>query len=254
MHGYGIICYALQIYHDFSGYSDMAIGLGKMFGFEFLENFDYPYISKSIKEFWRRWHISLSTWFKDYLYIPLGGNRKGKWKTYRNLLIVFFATGIWHGASWNFIVWGLYYGIFLILERGIFGKILEKTPKIIQRIYALIVILIGWVFFRADNLSQALEYIKSMFSFNFLGMNNIYKILDAEKITLIIIAIICSIPIIKTIKNKIGMQTIEEHTIAVNKRQIISDTLEYIILVAIFLISIMYMTGSSYNPFIYFRF
>lgn len=232
----------------------MAIGLGKMFGFDFLENFDYPYISKSIKEFWRRWHISLSTWFKDYLYIPLGGNRKGKWKTYRNLLIVFFSTGIWHGASWNFIVWGLYYGIFLILERGIFGKILEKMPKTIQRIYALIIILIGWVFFRADNLEVAIEYIKNMFSFNLAGINNIYKIIDIEKIVFLSIAIICSVPVIKTISQKLKDKILVNQNGEITAKQIAVDTVEFAVLISIFLISIMYMTGSSYNPFIYFRF
>ena len=146
-HWIGIIAYTLQIYYDFSGYSDMAIGLGKIFGFDFLENFNYPYISRSIKEFWRRWHISLSSWFRDYLYIPLGGNRKGKVRTYINLIIVFFVTGLWHGASFNFIVWGLYYAVFLVIERLGFGKRLEKLPRIIQHVYTLLVVVIGWVFF-----------------------------------------------------------------------------------------------------------
>lgn len=144
------VLYTLQIYYDFSGYSDMAIGLGKMFGFNFLENFNYPYISKSIKEFWRRWHISLSTWFKEYLYIPLGGNRKRKLFTYINLLIVFFATGLWHGASYNFILWGLFHGFFLVIERIFLGKLLEKNKlKFINHIYVIFVFVIGWVLFRA---------------------------------------------------------------------------------------------------------
>ena len=161
----GAICYTLQIYFDFSGYSDMAIGLGKMFGFEFMENFNLPYISESITEFWRRWHISLSTWFKEYLYIPLGGNRKGKIRTYINLLIVFFATGIWHGASWNFVVWGLFNGFFLVIERIKLKELLDKNKlKFINHIYALLVIIFGWVLFRADTLKSALQYMKIMIS------------------------------------------------------------------------------------------
>ena len=242
----GAICYALQIYHDFSGYSDMAIGLGSMFGFDFLENFNYPYISKSIKEFWRRWHISLSTWFKDYVYIPLGGNRKGKFKTYRNLLIVFFITGFWHGASWNFIVWGLFYGVFLILERGKFGKILLKLPGIIQRIYSLIVILIGWVFFRADGLKSAINYIKNLFSFNFENLNNILLIIDKEYLFFIIVAIICCTPLISYTSKKAKEKF--------KKAIFYIEIIEYFLLICIFIISILYMTSSLYNPFIYFRF
>ncbi len=243
----GAICYALQIYHDFSGYSDMAIGLGKMFGFDFLENFNYPYISKSIKEFWRRWHISLSGWFRDYVYIPLGGNRKGKLKTYRNLLIVFFITGFWHGASWNFIVWGLFFGVFLILERGKFGEILSKLPSIVQRIYTLFIVLIAWVFFRAEGISSALVYLKDMFSFNFENMNLIHKILDVEYITFLIIAIICSTPVIKTIIQKVRGKLNEKG------KTIVNTTID-IALIIVFIIAILYMVGSSYNPFIYFRF
>ena len=159
----GAICYTLQIYFDFSGYSDMAIGLGIMFGFEFMENFDLPYISQSITEFWRRWHISLSTWFKEYLYIPLGGNRKGKIRTYINLLIVFLATGIWHGAEWNFVAWGLFNGFFLIIEKIKLKELLDKNKfKFINHIYALLVVIFGWVLFRADNLKVALQYMKIM--------------------------------------------------------------------------------------------
>ena len=158
----GAIGYMFQIYYDFSGYSDMAIGLGRMFGFHFQENFIYPYLSNSIKEFWRRWHISLSTWFKEYLYIPLGGNRKGKVKLYRNLLVVFFATGLWHGASWNFIIWGLWHGLFALLERMKYGGYLAKT-RVFNKVYVFFVVIIGWVFFRADNLNLAVEYLKGMF-------------------------------------------------------------------------------------------
>lgn len=158
----GIVAYTLQIYFDFSGYSDMAIGLGKIFGFDFLENFNYPYISQSIQEFWRRWHISLSTWFRDYLYIPLGGSKKGNIRTYINLVIVFFLTGLWHGASYNFIIWGLFYAVFLIIERMGFKKVLEKIPRVFRHLYAVIIVMIGWVFFRADNLTGAIQYIKDI--------------------------------------------------------------------------------------------
>lgn len=163
----GIICYTLQIYYDFSGYSDMAIGLGRMFGFHFRENFNYPYISQSIREFWRRWHISLSTWFREYVYIPLGGNRKGKVRTYINLFTVFLLTGIWHGANVTFIVWGLYYGIILVIERIFLGKILDNNPmKWINHIYVLLIVVLGWVFFRADNIYLAFSYLKGMFDFS----------------------------------------------------------------------------------------
>ena len=164
----GIFGYTMQIFFDFSAYSDMAIGLGKIFGFHFLENFNYPYISRNIQEFWRRWHISLSQWFKDYLYIPLGGNRKGKIRTYINLLIVFFLTGLWHGSSWNFIFWGIFHGVFLIIERLGLKKVLEKTPKILQHLYTMIIVIIGWVFFRADNFIFALKYLKILFIPNFI--------------------------------------------------------------------------------------
>lgn len=159
----GILCYTLQLYFDFSGYSDMAIGLGRMFGFSFLENFNYPYISRSIQEFWRRWHISLSNWFRDYLYIPLGGNRSGDRRTCINLGIVFFFCGMWHGASWNFIAWGLFHGLFLILERGAFGRILQTAPLPLRHLYALFVIMNAWVFFRLDNLPQIWAYLTALY-------------------------------------------------------------------------------------------
>ncbi len=246
----GIICYALQIYYDFSGYSDMAIGLGRLFGFEFMENFNYPYISTSIKEFWSRWHISLSTWFRDYLYIPLGGNRKGKVKTYRNLLIVFFVTGLWHGASWNFILWGLFYGVFLILERGRLGYFIKKIPKVFQLMYTLLIVLIAWVFFRADNISLALSYIKGMFSFNFTGFYEINYVMSGEVIFYIIIGLIFATPIVKVMRKKLDKYIF-------NKPLFYDDIIEICFdfcRICIFLVSIFYMAGSGFNPFIYFRF
>lgn len=156
----GIICYSLQIYLDFSGYSDMAIGLGKMFGFDFLENFNYPYISQSVSEFWRRWHISLGSWFRDYVYIPLGGNRVSLIKLCRNLFVVWFLTGLWHGASWTFVIWGLYYGFLISLEKLFLGKLLQRLPRVFRHIYLLLIVLIGWVFFRVDNIIQGISFIK----------------------------------------------------------------------------------------------
>lgn len=160
------IGYTLQIYFDFSGYSDMAIGLGKMFGFEFMENFNYPYIAKSVTDFWRRWHISLSTWFKDYVYIPLGGNRVSQLKLVRNILIVWGLTGLWHGANWNFIIWGFYYAILLIIEKLVLNKWLDKLPKVVKHIYSLLIIVIGWVIFRTEDLSQIFIIVKNMFIYN----------------------------------------------------------------------------------------
>ncbi|MBR2260449.1 MAG: MBOAT family protein [Paludibacteraceae bacterium] len=241
----GVFAYSMQIYFDFSGYSDMAIGLGKMFGYNFLENFNYPYISKSIREFWRRWHISLSSWFRDYLYIPLGGNRKGTQRTYINLFIVFAITGLWHGASWNFVAWGLFHGLFLIIERIGFGKILEKTHASIQHIYTILVVMIGWVFFRATCLTSALHYIKTMFSFT-AGNEGICKI---QQLTLLnnfnyiiaALALLFSMPIFVIISDKF-IQT--ENT----------KWIRTIAIFALFILAIIFTTASNYNPFIYFRF
>ncbi|MCB9179696.1 MAG: MBOAT family protein, partial [Flavobacteriales bacterium] len=159
----GLVAYAVQIYFDFSGYSDMAIGIGRMFGFTFLENFRRPYIARSVREFWQRWHISLSTWFRDYLYIPLGGNRRGAVRTYVNLFIVFFLTGLWHGASWNFVVWGLVHGLFMVVERMGFGRVLDRMPRMLANLYLLFVVLLAWVFFRVEDLTEAWHYLLSLF-------------------------------------------------------------------------------------------
>ena len=200
----GALCYALQIYYDFSGYSDMAIGLGKVFGFTFLENFDYPYISKSITEFWHRWHISLSSWFKDYVYIPLGGNRKGKKIQIRNILIVWLLTGLWHGANWNFIIWGLYYGILLLIEKFIIKEKIEKIPNILRHTITLFLILIGWVIFRLTDINTLLETLKNMFIFKRVDI--VSFILNNTKLIfslyLTIPAIIFCFPNKITIKNK----------------------------------------------------
>ena len=198
----GILCYTMQIYYDFSGYSDMAIGLGKMFGFSFLENFNYPYIAKSVREFWRRWHISLSNWLRDYLYIPLGGNRLGTLRTHCNLMIVFLLCGLWHGASWNFVLWGIVHGLFLILERGTFGHWMTKRPTVIQHIYLLIIVINTWVLFRTASFHEALHYFKTLYGFE--GASQIYPHiaikLDYEFLFILCGAILLSSPIVPYLK------------------------------------------------------
>lgn len=243
----GAICYTLQIYFDFSGYSDMAIGLGKMFGFEFMENFNLPYISESITEFWRRWHISLSTWFKEYLYIPLGGNRKGKIRTYINLLIVFLATGIWHGASWNFVVWGLFNGFFLVIERIKLKELLDKNKlKFVNHIYALLVIIFGWVLFRSDTLRSALQYMKIMIiPSKQLANFDTSLIINNRNIIMIIVVILFS-GILQTIFNKLKNKE--------KIKEVYHRYFEVIVISLLMFISIMMLASNTYNPFIYFRF
>ena len=239
----GAVAYSFQLFYDFSGYSDMAIGLGSIFGFKFLENFNYPYISKSITEFWRRWHISLSSWFKNYLYIPLGGNRKGRARTYFNLFIVFLATGIWHGASWNFVVWGLWHGLFIIFEKLTgWYKVEGKKVALIQHIYALFVVLIGWVMFRADTLSYALDYIKNMFGL-LKNVNPLYDItyyVDNIEIVAFSVAALCAVPLFK--ECVYPQKSICAH-IGLN-----------LLLLIWFILSVSSIAASTYNPFIYFRF
>ena len=243
----GIIAYAFQIYFDFSGYSDMAIGLGRMFGFHILENFNFPYISKSIKEFWRRWHISLSTWFRDYVYIPIGGNRKGTTRTYVNLFIVFLLTGFWHGATWSFIFWGIFHGVFLIIERLGFDKILNRVPKIIRWCYAMLVVLVGWVFFRVEQISEAFCYVSRMFNGGFTSEVSIYEYLTRENIIILILALVVSTPLLK----KIGVKLIRFSN---GRFRIPYTVMATIVLMAMFAYSVMYINSGSYNPFIYFRF
>ena len=245
----GIIAYALQIYFDFSGYSDMAIGLGKMLGFNFLENFNLPYISKSIKEFWRRWHISLSTWFRDYLYIPLGGNRKGKIRTYVNLIIVFFLTGLWHGASWSFVFWGIYHGIFIIIEKLGFDKILNRS-KVFSHFYTIIVVLVGWVFFRIEKIDDAFKYVVRMFSFT-SSRQYFYAsdIINNEHIIILVVGVLFSISILQNFRNKIKL-FINKNNILIN----ITRYLEILVLLVIMFISVISLAANTYNPFIYFRF
>ncbi|MGL4873802.1 MAG: MBOAT family O-acyltransferase [Clostridium sp.] len=238
----GAIGYSLQIFFDFSGYSDMAIGLGKMFGFDFLENFNYPYISKSVSEFWRRWHISLGTWFKDYIYIPLGGNRVKGIKAYRNLFIVWFITGMWHGASWNFIIWGLYFGIFIMLEKLCLNKIFKRIPRIFSHIYLLIIVIVGWVIFSKTNMGEVVEYLKIMFGFGEYQIINGHAIFMIKEYALeLTIGIILSMPIIGYLKKYKGLNKIIEKA-------------KPVILISLFVITILYLINSTFNPFIYFNF
>lgn len=240
------LLYMMQIYFDFSGYSDMAIGLGRMFGFDFQENFNLPYISTSIKEFWRRWHISLSSWFRDYLYIPLGGNRKGTAKTYRNLLTVFFLTGLWHGAGWTFIIWGLYHGLFQILERLFLGKALAKVKPFIGGIYAFTVVYFGWIFFRAETLTQAFSFIKNMFvPHESVVIAATY--LDYRLMALIIAGILFCGPAQLALEKLAGHSLISEKDFKVTVPVIACS-------MALFWLSVMMLINNTYNPFIYFRF
>ena len=239
------IAYMFQIYFDFSGYSDMAIGMGHMFGFTFQENFNYPYISGSIKEFWRRWHISLSTWFKEYLYIPLGGNRKGKVRTCINKLVVFFSTGLWHGANWTFVIWGLWHGFFMLLEEVIPVK---KMPKVLRHIYALLVVCLGFVLFRADTFTQGIQVIGRMFtgwSFELAQMQIVSAQLTPVFILTAVVAVIGSMPVIPKIKAK------AEGT---EKSAGIFAPVSYLISIVLLLLCMMSLSSGTYNPFIYFRF
>ena len=245
----GILAYSLQIFFDFSGYSDMAIGLGKMFGFEFLENFNYPYISQSASEFWRRWHISLGSWFRDYVYFPLGGSRRGNVRTYINLFIVWFLTGFWHGASWTFIAWGLYFGLLIGMEKSYLGKLLNKVPRFVRHIYLLLVVMIGWVFFRADSFSYSIEFIKNMF---FMGTNVIFDGVAASYINdywfVLVLSMIFCMPIVDWFRRKI--EVANDKILESN----ISYVLNSVVFTGILLIVIFKLVNSTYNPFLYFRF
>ena len=247
----GISCYTLQIYYDFSGYSDMAIGLGRMFGFHFLENFNYPYVSKSIREFWRRWHISLSIWFRDYLYIPLGGNQHGNGRTAVNLLIVFLLCGLWHGASWNFILWGLIYGVFLVAERGRFGRFMKGLPHFIQHAYVLLVVMNAWVLFRIETLKGIGKYMAAMYgNASAASMHPIIAIkLDQLFVASMVTGLLLSFPLYpmlhEKIKNLQDYSTVIGAFVSIAKLSLFGGLL---------LLSVGQLAVGSYNPFIYFRF
>ncbi len=239
----GVIAFSFQIYFDFSGYSDMARGLGNMFGFEFLENFNYPYISKSITEFWRRWHISLGTWFKEYLYIPLGGNRRGKARTLLNLLIVWLLTGLWHGASWNFVLWGLYFGLLLIIEKLFLLKVLDKLPGVVSHIYSLFFIAFGWVvFYFSDDvggLPAMLRFIPRLFVGGFISADALSVVRGS--VWLLAAGCIASTPLIRKVYRKLH-----------ERKGFIAA--EMIAIAVILVLSTAALVGDSYNPFLYFKF
>lgn len=240
----GCFAYTMQIYFDFSGYSDMAIGLGKMLGFDFVRNFDYPYTAKSITEFWRRWHISLSSWFKEYVYIPLGGNREGTAKAIRNLLIVWCLTGLWHGAAWNFIFWGLYYGIILCIEKYILKGAIEHLPGAVRHIYTMLLVMFGWVLFFSPSIGSAVSYLGTMFGIGGSGlfdMTGVYYL--KSSLVLGIIAAVCSTPLVY--QRFFGLLKAKEKS-----RQILCIA-SYAV---IFLLTTAYLVNATYNPFLYFRF
>ena len=253
----GAIAYTFQIYFDFSGYSDMAIGLGKMFGFHFEENFRYPYIARSITDFWRRWHISLSTWFRDYVYIPLGGNRGTAMRKVFNLFVVWLLTGIWHGASWNFIVWGLYYFVLLLIERSFFKNYIRKDanprlfPRILGHIYTLVAVIVGWVFFRAETLPAAFSYLSTMFGNSSARFDvNFFRYFD-ENWIFFAAAFLFSMPMAKLPDALINRCNNRSLGAVLNG---VKSVLYPILLISAFLLSVAYLVKGSYNPFIYFNF
>jgi alginate O-acetyltransferase complex protein AlgI len=251
----GVVCYTLQIYFDFSGYTDMAIGLGKMFGFTFPENFNYPYIATSVTDFWRRWHITLSAWLRDYLYIPLGGNRVPKWRLYLNLLTVFFLCGLWHGPTWTFVAWGLFHGLFLIIERVGLLKWLEKH-NILSHVYLMLVVMVGWVFFKADSFTQAWEYLGRM---TFLGSNSaafytVAQCLNRTLVIAMIVGMIGSLPIAPILGEAIDRMVQTARGMKSTLVDLSAGLGEFAVLAAIFIASTAMSAANTYNPFIYFRF
>ena len=242
----GIAAYTFQIYFDFSGYSDMAIGLGHMFGFRFLENFDHPYLAKSATEFWRRWHISLGTWFREYVYIPLGGNRVGRLGLIRNTMIVWLLTGIWHGADWNFMLWGLYYGILLMLEKLVYGRALEKLPSVLRHVYCMFVVMIGWYLFSFNEISGGYGYLAALFGGGgcFMDRGSVYQLYSNAVLLAILIIGSTTLPI--------------RAASAVLKKVRRSNTATVVLrgafTVCVFMLSVAYLVSASYNPFLYFRF
>ena len=235
----GLLAYAFQIYFDFSGYSDMAIGLGRMFGFEFLENFNYPYISRSVVEFWRRWHISLTTWFREYVYFPLGGNRVSRGKWVRNILIVWLLTGIWHGAGWNFLLWGLYYAVWMLAERLFLGKRLEKLPAVLRHVYAMAVVLVGWALFAVEDPGRLGGYFRALF-----GGSGLLSAVDGYRLRsylpMLVILALGATPLAQTLWDRLGERT--------------RSRLAPVLVLAALVLCTASLVDASYNPFLYFRF
>ncbi len=243
----GAIAFMFQIYFDFSGYSDMAIGLGRMFGFHFLENFNYPYMAKSITDFWRRWHISLGSWFREYVYIPLGGNRKGIKRHVRNILIVWMLTGIWHGASWNYVLWGIYYGLFLLLEKFVIGAKVKKLPGWVQSVYTLLIVVIGWVLFKCEDLSFCISYLRAMvggYGSGFLNGETIYLLYNYGVLLCLLVLGSTTLP-----------KKITEKVLGIFKEGAMAQAmLKCVFILVIFVVSVAYLVDATYNPFLYFRF
>lgn len=239
----GILAFTFQIYFDFSGYSDMAVGLGKMMGFNFPQNFDHPYISKSVSEFWRRWHITLGSWFRSYVYIPLGGNRRGMKRTLLNLLIVWALTGLWHGASWNFVLWGLYFGIIIIIERVGLGKLLEKLPSAVSTIYTFLLVVFGWVLFDTDTLGDALMFFKAMFGGTGVFADSYSLYMLASNIVMLVICAIGSTTLPDRLYSRLNRKSGAAVSYAMP-----------VIQAAVLLICTAFLTDATYNPFMYFRF
>lgn len=238
---FGILCYTMQIYFDFSGYSDMAVGLGKMLGFEFVRNFNFPYSASSVTDFWRRWHISLSSWFRDYVYIPLGGNRKGKLRTVLNILIVWSLTGMWHGASWNFIAWGAFYGVLLITEKFILGSLIEKTPLVIRRAVTMVIVMVGWVLFSNTDISAAFAYLGAMAG---TGGNELFD----SKAAYLLAGY--GFPVLIMCLSSAGFF----ETLPKIKNKTTEFTLKSLFYTLVFIASIAFLLSETYNPFLYFRF
>lgn len=243
----GVLAYAFQIYFDFSGYSDMAIGLGRMLGFQFDENFDYPYQSKSITEFWRRWHISLGTWFREYVYIPLGGNRCSKAKQIRNIFAVWALTGIWHGASWNFLAWGLYFCVILVLEKKLLMPYLERLPAVCRHLYAMTLVLISWVIFAFDNLSQGMAYLGKMFGVQAAGLWDMHTLFVLKDYGILFVVLILGATA--------GPKLLAQKGYArLGRYELLQAFVLNVFLVSLLLLSVAYIVDASYNPFLYFRF
>lgn len=253
----GALAYSLQIYFDFCGYSNMAIGLAFMLGFTFPKNFDYPYSARSVTDFWRRWHMSLSFWFRDYVYIPLGGSRGGRLATARNLVVVFFLTGLWHGAAWNFIVWGLLHGAFLLIERGGLGLLLARWPAWLAGAYTLLVVLVGWVFFRADTLTHALQYLSAMVGLERVGPLDlgVRMLLSPEVLGAFAAGLLFAFPALPALLDRLRFQRHGRiESIEVRLDPVHVHRLPMVLLLAGFIFSISLLVGSSLNPFLYFRF
>lgn len=245
----GVLAYALQIYLDFSAYSDMAIGMGRMIGIHYLENFDYPYISRSVTEFWRRWHISLGSFFRDYVYIPLGGNRKGKLRTYINLFVVWFLTGLWHGASWNFVLWGLYFFVFITLEKMFLSKALSKD-RIVSHIYLILVVYFGWILFKFEDTASIFAVLKGMFGFNGNSVTDFEtNTLVMSNIFIILFCMLISTPIVKKIGTLVRYTYMDKKAVSV-----IYSVGRILIPLLLLAVSVISLVGDSYNPFLYFQF